>query len=145
MKNLKIIIIIISIIFILLVSLNIFTSPQTLERGDNYYEILAAKGILKYNLQPLGDYDLFQYKSYVLLNHFPAFNYFLAILIIIFHTSLALNMLGIVFIIGSGILSLKIARLVYEEVSDQTLIILYISIFMVLFAFGWCFDIMRLI
>lgn len=116
--------VIISLVFLILSSLNILTSIP-LERGDNYYNILGARGILDHNLKPIGDFDIFQHGSDVTLNHPPLNSYFYALILYIFKTPLALSFISILFILASGIVSLGIAKIVYKKISDQTLAILY--------------------
>ena len=116
--------IIISIAYMVLVMINIFTSFP-LERGDNYFNIISAKGIIKYNLKPFGDFDIFYHKSDVTLNHPPLYNYILAFLSDIFKNPIALNVFGLFFILAAGIFLIKILRLIFKDISDQTIIIVY--------------------
>jgi len=115
--------IIISVLFILFALANIFTSLP-IERGDNYYNILGTEGLIKYNFKPIGDYDIFQHQSAVILNHPPLFFHLWALILLIFINPLALNIFSIIFIILSAILLVKIIKLVYP-VSDRTLMIIY--------------------
>jgi hypothetical protein len=125
-KNKEIIvIIIISVVFLLLVSANILTSLSTLERGDNYFNILAAKNLIKYNLKPIGDFDLFMQKSDVVLNHPPVYVYLLAIILIIFKANWSLNFLNPILMLITGIFMMKIIKLCFKEIKSEILILLF--------------------
>ena len=125
MKKTTIIYAAISAVFILAVLLNVFTSPKTLERGDNYYSILGAKDMLKYHLQPMGDYDLFQQKSNALLNHPPLYVYMWGIIFLIFKNPIAINLTGVIFLILAGLMVVKIIKLSVREIKESSLIIAY--------------------
>ncbi|MGD9276209.1 MAG: hypothetical protein PVJ67_03490 [Candidatus Pacearchaeota archaeon] len=115
-----------SVLFIFFVLLNIFISHSTLERGDNYYNILGSVGLIENHLEPIGDYDLFQHRSDVTLNHPPFIFYFWALILFVFKTPIALNTLGMVFILLSGFLIIKVLKLINKDISDKTLIISYV-------------------
>ncbi|MBU4070193.1 MAG: hypothetical protein KJ646_04385 [Nanoarchaeota archaeon] len=119
------ILIIISLIYLALASSNIITSLNTLERGDNYFHIITTQGILKNHLNPISNYDLFMQQSDVGLNHPPLYNYFLALLLIIFKQIWFLNFSSIIINLLTGILLIKTSRLIFKNISNQTIIILY--------------------
>lgn len=119
------ILIIISLIFFLFVSINVFSSPNTLERGDDYGNIIFAKGIIKYNLMPLGDYDIWNHASDMDLNHPPLWFYIFAFIIFIFKNPISLNIFCSIFMISSAILIIKIGKLIFKDISNESLIVIY--------------------
>lgn len=124
-KSLKFYLAVISVIFLALALYNVISSVNTLERGDNYYHILGAKGAIKYNLMPFGDYDIFQHKSDALLGHPPLYNYIFALILWIFKVPFSLNFLNIIMTLATGFLLIKTLRIIFKEISDSTLLIIF--------------------
>ena len=125
MKNKKLIYLGISVLFILLTSLNVLSDMNFPHRGDHYYSTISTEGIIKYFPQPLGDFDIFHHKSNVTLNHPPFYNYVLALILFIFKKNVILNFTGIILNLLSAFFMLKIAKLAWKDISEKTKIIIF--------------------
>lgn len=125
-KEYALILVFISLLFITFSLLQIIPNLNTIERGDDCLNIVYINGILEHHLLPLADYNIFFQKSDLGMIHPPFWFYFWALILYIFNTPIALNISLIFFMLASGILAIKITRLIFRDISYHALAIEYV-------------------